>query len=447
MGGLRRALRTSQNPSVGGYARLTPPYKMQPRGSTDPMGDSQGGERILPLGIIEALKCTPFTSHTHTVKQKLQKLIEQALKKLVELGGLQVEAQPTIEIQRTRDPAHGDFASNIALMLAKPARRNPRELAQAIAAGISTDGFITKVEVAGPGFINFFLSGQAFQQLVSQVLVAGVAYGRSEMGAGRRVQVEFVSANPNGPLHIGHGRGAASGAVLARLLEEVGYTVHREYYVNDVGRQMDILTVSVWLRYLESQGETIVFPEKGYRGDYVREIAAQLEAESGKALHVVWQQFVSGLPADGAGELGNEKTADHQADNYVARAKSCLGEDNYRRVFELGLHAMLNIIREDLANFGVTYDRWFSERSLITDGAVERALERLRAAGQIYEQDGAQWFRARPLGMKKIGWWCARTASRLISLTTSPTISPSSNAALTLPSMCGAPIITVISRA
>jgi arginyl-tRNA synthetase len=300
-------------------------------------------------------------------------------------------------IERTRDPAHGDFACNIAMQLARAARRNPRQLAEAIVAALPASDLVTGVQVAGPGFINFFLAPAAYQAEIARVLEAGGGYGRGTSGAGRRAIVEFVSANPTGPLHVGHGRHAAFGATLANLLAVAGWQVHREYYVNDAGRQMDILAASVWLRYLEACGEVFAFPANGYRGDYIRQIAAKLHAAEDVRLRFPASMVFDSLPLDEP--AGGDK--DKYIDAVVARMRSLLGPEDFRKVFDLGLNDILADIREDLAEFGVTYDRWYSERSLADNGAIDRALERLTQQQRVYEKDGALWFRATEFGDEK----------------------------------------------
>jgi arginyl-tRNA synthetase len=257
------------------------------------------------------------------------------------------------------------------------------------------------VEIAGPGFINFFLADDAYRRIIPEILRAGPAYGRSSIGAGRRVQVEFVSANPTGPLHVGHGRGAAYGAVVADLLDAVGFDVHREYYVNDAGRQMDILASSVWLRYLELCGEELNFPSNGYRGDYVWDIAATLHREHGDAYRVDADRIFAGLPLDASPDGRDSGDKEAHIDGVIAAAKRLLGDNRYRYVFELGLNTILDDIREDLAQFGVEYQEWYSERTLAESGAVNRAVERLREAGYVYEQSGALWFRSSAFGDEK----------------------------------------------
>jgi arginyl-tRNA synthetase len=283
------------------------------------------------------------------------------------------------------------------MVLAKAARSKPRDLAQKLVAALPESELVQQVEIAGPGFINFYLSPQAYHAQVPQVLEGGYGFGRSDLGAGKRVQVEFVSANPTGPLHVGHGRGAAYGAVVADLLQAVGYEVHREYYVNDAGRQMDILATSVWLRYLELCDEQLLFPVNGYKGDYVWDIAATLHREHGDAYRHSAEELFAQVPADEP--AGGDKEA--HIDGLIDRARQLLGDNRYRFVFELGLNTILDDIRDDLELFGVRYDQWYSERSLTESGAVNKALERLRSSGHVYEKEGALWFRSTEFGDEK----------------------------------------------
>jgi arginyl-tRNA synthetase len=331
------------------------------------------------------------------LKHHLQDLLSQSLAALVREGVVPADALPAVQVERARDRKHGDFASNLAMVLARPARRKPRELAEALVAKLSASAQVDRVAIAGPGFINFFMTPAAFQAVVGQVLDAGEGYGRSALGAGKRVQVEFVSANPTGPLHVGHGRGAAYGATVADLLQAVGFDVHREYYVNDAGRQMDILATSVWLRYLELAGETLTFPANGYKGDYVWDIAAGLHRERGDALRFPADVVFTGVPADEP--AGGDKEA--HIDGLIARAKHLLEAKSYREVFDRALNTILDDIRDDLSRFGVEYEQWFSERSLVEGGAVERAIARLKEAGHLYEKDGAWWFRSSDFGDEK----------------------------------------------
>jgi len=331
------------------------------------------------------------------VKHIIEQLAASALAALPD-GVLPDDLRATVPgVERTRDPTHGDFACNVAMQLARAARTNPRLLAQALVAALPASDLVTKVEIAGPGFINFFLSPAAYQAEIGRVLATGATYGQGTSGTGRKAIVEFVSANPTGPLHVGHGRHAAFGATLANLLAATGWEVHREYYVNDAGRQMDILAASVWLRYLEQCGESFAFPANGYRGEYVRQIAAQLhEAEGDRLRHPAAEVFAA-LPPDEP--AGGDK--DRYIDAVVHRMRSLLGEADFRKVFDLGLADILGDIEDDLAGFGVTYDRWYSERSLADNGAIDRALTRLREQQRVYEKDGALWFRATEFGDEK----------------------------------------------
>jgi len=331
------------------------------------------------------------------MKEQIQQLLCNALERIVAEGILPEDAQREPIIERARDSQHGDFASNIAMVLAKAAGTKPRDLAEKIVAALPESTELSKVEIAGPGFINFYLSPDAYHELIPKILSDGHAYGRSDKGAGEKVQVEFVSANPTGPLHVGHGRGAAYGAVVADLLQAIGYDVHREYYVNDAGRQMDILGTSVWLRYLELCDEEIAFPLNGYKGDYIWDIAATLHRDNGNQYRHSADEVFAGVPADEP--AGGDKEL--HIDGLIANAKQLLGDNRYRFVFELGLNTILDDIRDDLELFGVKYDEWYSERTLMESGAVNKAVERLRAAGHVYEKEGALWFRSTDFGDEK----------------------------------------------
>ena len=330
------------------------------------------------------------------MKDALQQLISQAIQSLIDNGSLAVE-MPAIKIDRTRDKAHGDFAINVAMMLAKPARKNPREIAAQIIDALPESDFVEKVEIAGPGFINFYVSNNSIQDVVNKVIEQNDRYGCSDSGAGKLVQVEFVSANPTGPLHVGHGRGAAYGATLANLLNAIGYKVHSEYYVNDAGRQMDILAASVWLRYLEFHKVAIVFPANAYKGDYIHNIVAEITHEHGNSYIASAEEVMSDLPADEPD--GGDK--EQHIDALIVKAKKLLGDNRYRYVFELALNSILDDIRDDLAGFGVNYEEWYSERSLMDKGLVNKGIERLRESDHVYELKGALWFRSTAFGDDK----------------------------------------------
>ena len=331
------------------------------------------------------------------MKQTIEALISQAVETLKTESVLEKDISPNITVERTRDSQHGDFASNLAMVLAKPAKLNPRLLAEKIMAALPVNDAVIKVELAGPGFINFFIDPNSQYQIIKKIHTEGREFGLSQVGAGKKVQVEFVSANPTGPLHVGHGRGAAYGSVVADLLEAVGFDVHREYYVNDAGRQMDILATSVWLRYLEECGEVLPFPSNAYRGDYIREIAWSIHKSSGKEYHRPIALVMENIPLDEP--QGGDK--EEHIDALISKAKALLGDELYRRFFQFGLDNILDDIKNDLTEFGVDYQQWFSERQLMDDGSVDKALERLRAGGHLYQQEGATWFASSQLGDEK----------------------------------------------
>ncbi len=324
-------------------------------------------------------------------------MLEQALRRLVDDGELELDSLPEIPVERSRAGDHGDYASPVALGLARRVRKNPRELAELIVSRLEASAEIAAVEVAGPGFINFTVAETERASLLDEILAAGGTFGRSQRGQDRRVQVEFVSANPTGPLHVGHGRHAAYGAAVANLLDAAGYDVQREYYVNDAGRQMNILAVSVWLRYQEACGESLPFPANGYRGDYVRAMGRVLSEREGERYRCAAADILDKLPADEAD--GGDKEA--YIDALVARAQQLLGNAGFEAVHAFTLDSQQSEIREDLEEFGVTFDRWYSERSLVTSGALHRAIERLKEAGNAYEADGAIWFRSSQFGDDK----------------------------------------------
>ncbi len=297
-----------------------------------------------------------------------------------------------ISIERARERSHGDYSCNIALRLAKPSGRPPRDLAAAIIAALAPSPWVASVQVGGAGFINFTLADEAYYGTLRAIHVERERYGERDLGSGARVLLEFVSANPTGPLHVGHGRQAAYGATLANLLRATGHEVHREYYINDAGRQMDILAVSTWLRYLQRCGENVPFPTNGYHGDYVGAIAATLLERRGKQPLRPASVVLADLPPDApAGDK------ERYIDALIARARDLLGTE-FEQVLALALSAMLEDIRSDLTAFGVEFDRWYSERELVASGAVEHALAMLEERGCLYRKDGALWFRATQFG-------------------------------------------------
>ncbi len=328
------------------------------------------------------------------MKSIVAKLVSEALASLPELADTVAELALETTVERTRDPGHGDFATNVALRLAKPARMNPRELAVALVAALPTSSAVDKVEIAGPGFINFYLSAAAFHEEIASIHEQGAGYGRQAVRETPRILLEFVSANPTGPLHVGHGRHAAFGATIGNLLAASGCSVEREYYVNDSGRQMDILGLSVWLRWLESQGTSVVFPNAGYRGEYIRDIATAIDTKG--ISKVDDDALLDSVPADAP---DGDKEA--HIDALIERANTLLGVDGFNHVRQQSLESIRQDIEEDLAEFGVTFDYWFSEQSLTRTDRIDAALAILAERGMLYEKDGATWFRAADFGDEK----------------------------------------------
>ena len=330
------------------------------------------------------------------MRARIQELLADAVAALIRRGILPEDAEQHTQLERVRNPRHGDFAANIALMMAKNTGRQPRELAEELVRALPASELLAKVEIAGPGFINFFIAPAAYRKVLTEIVQAGKKYGHSDRGRGQKILVEFVSANPTGPLHVGHGRGAAYGDSVARILRASGYRVRREYYVNDAGRQMHILALSVWLRYLELRRERVAFPANGYQGDYVKHIAEKLSCEYGDAFkfsvrtEFSARNFFHKLPRDKESRL----------DELIVRCQKSLGADSYEKVFAAGLAAMQAEIKRDLQAFGVRFNRWFSERSLVRRD-IKRALAALKKGGYIYEEDGAEWFKSTAFGDEK----------------------------------------------
>lgn len=332
------------------------------------------------------------------MKPTIAALISTAIRQLQQQGVIPTDLDIEPKIERTKNQTNGDYAANIALVLAKAAQQKPQALAKQILANLPANEHINKVEIAGPGFINFFVEQQAIGHVVNDVLAARSTYGCSKHFAGEKIHIEYVSANPTGPLHVGHGRSAAYGASLSNCLQAVGYQVHREYYVNDAGRQMDILATSIWLRYLALCGEEFAFPVNGYKGDYVIGIAQQLFDEYKRELHKSIVDVYQNVPADL--DLSGDGDKEAHIDGLISNTKALLA-DHYREVFDFGLNEILSDIREDLAEFRVTYDHWFSERSLVEDGVIDHALAVLAEKNYTYEKEGAIWFKATEFGDEK----------------------------------------------
>lgn len=300
------------------------------------------------------------------MKRLIEKLVLDAAKTAYAAKLLTSDDFPAVEIEEPKIADHGDFACNFAMLSARIQKMAPRKIAEAIVSRIEdTSGLLVRTEIAGPGFINFFLAPSAWPPVVKQVLDADMAYGASGIGNGQKIQIEFVSANPTGPLHVGHGRGAAVGDTVANILSMCGYSVHREYYINDSGRQIHTLGRSVRYRAFELLGEAVQFPEECYQGDYIKDIAQAILDDEGEAF---FQQ------------------------------------DEERVVAHCARHAAQSIIagiRSDLESFGIRFDEWFSEQSLYDNGRVDQALSELKSRQVVYESDGAAWFKTTDFGDEK----------------------------------------------
>lgn len=300
------------------------------------------------------------------VRDKVAGALHDALQQAKQKGLLTIEPFPIVSLDLPKRPEWGDLATTVAMTLASAEKRSPHDVAQIILDNLSSHTAVfDRVEIARPGFLNMTIKRNLWLEVLSEIAAQGQAYGRCDLGQGRRVLVEFVSANPTGPLHVGHGRGAAVGQALSNLLRAAGYDVVTEYYVNDAGRQMKLLGASVYARYLERHGRPVTFPEDGYRGSYIVQVADLVQERLGPVL--------LDLPAEQAEERCREMAAEH----------------------------MLELIRQDLARFGVAFDSWFSEASLVNTGLVERVLDELRTRGLLFEEEGALWFRSSAFGDDK----------------------------------------------
>ncbi len=331
------------------------------------------------------------------MKQTVGQLVENALQVLKDAGHIPMDVVVDFKVERTQDASHGDFATNAALVLARPCRMPPRKIAELLVPAIAAHPLLERVEIAGPGFINFFMRATERAQVIAHVLNQGETFGQSRLGQGKKVLVEFVSANPTGPLHVGHGRSAAFGASLSNLLVAAGYNVSREYYVNDAGRQMNILAVSVWMRYLILAGEPAVFPTNAYKGDYVQALAEELYATYGREFVHSWFVITETLPADEP--QGGDKEL--YIDALIECANRLLGHSGFAIFHQKALSSVRDDIKNDLTDFGVEFDCWFSEQSLFDNGSIQKGIQALKDAGHTYEQAGALWFRATAFGDEK----------------------------------------------
>ena len=301
-----------------------------------------------------------------------------------------------ISIQDNKEKEHGDLATNIAMVLAKPLKKNPKEIAEEIKQNFVLDEKIIKIEVAGPGFLNFFLSKDSHGEILEQIQKENKDFGKSGSKQSK-VLIEYVSSNPTGPLHVGHGRGAVFGSVLSSLLEEAGFEVDQEYYVNDFGRQMNILATSAWIRYCQLFSSEIKMMQQGYLGDYLLPVAKKLKDEKSDSLFKIDESLIE--------KLNSEDQDDEFTDQLVESLRVILKEE-FQYIREFALSEILHLIKADLEQCGVHHNAWFSESSLYgndggTDSKVDGSIEELKSRGFIYEEGGAIWFKSSSLGDDK----------------------------------------------
>ena len=295
-------------------------------------------------------------------------------------------------VERTRDPKHGDFTSNIAMRFAKSLKTNPKDLAKKIVGNLSKEELIQKIEIAGPGFINFYLNDKAFYKELQNIISNVQLYGSNKNINKNKILLEFVSANPTGPLHVGHGRHAAFGATLGNILEATGHDITREYYVNDAGRQMDILCISTIIRLLQQQNIRIKMPAAGYQGDYIKTIASSIDEK----IKINQKDLKNGIRSKDSNQ-NKEKFIDE----LIEYAKKTLGIEKFNHIRDKSLTLIKLDIKEDLEQFGVSFDSWFSEQNLTKNGSIDKALSKLKKAKLLYKKDGAIWFKAKKFGDEK----------------------------------------------
>lgn len=331
------------------------------------------------------------------MKTQIKQLVSQALAEISKTESALIGLNLDIAIENTRNKEHGDYACNVALALARPLKANPRDVASRIIGCIPSNSYLKHIEVAGPGFINFFVSDHAKTEVIVDVLKLKDQFGCQQQSQPETIILEYVSANPTGPLHVGHGRGAAIGASLANVLKSQGYLVHQEYYVNDAGRQMDILASSVFVRYLQLLDYEIPFPSNGYKGQYVIDIAQKLHKTYQDQFAVNIDNLLASLPADEM--AGGDK--ERYIDALIANTKKVLGNGHFEIIHQFGLNEILDDIRQDLAEFGVHFDNYFSEKSLFSTGDIDKGITALTERGFLYEKDGALWFKSTGFGDEK----------------------------------------------
>ena len=326
------------------------------------------------------------------MKSKIQELLKQSVNALVEAGTVSEASVPAaIPVDSARRAGQGDYATGVALSMARPNGLKPAELASMIQDHLPAADFLDKTEVAGPGFINFFLSDIALTDIVAEILEKGNDYGAGDVDNPDRILLEFVSANPTGPLHVGHGRGVAFGDALARLLRVAGHHVDTEYYVNDLGRQMDILCASVWIRYLQLHDKDVTLPVGAYQGEYIMDCAKVFREQ-------VDAEFAN-LESDPPDVENDDK--DLVLTKLISWCRQSLGNDDFNTLRRFVLTEMVEMIRDDLKILGVVHDEWFFESRLLEQGDVEHAVSQLQEQGFLYQSEGATWFRSSEFGDEK----------------------------------------------
>ena len=330
------------------------------------------------------------------MKNDLIRILKTVLKQIGEENGIDF-SNKKVSIQENKEKSHGDYASNLAMVIAKDLSQTPREVAEKICSLLPSEEWIEKVNIAGPGFINFYLKKDTHNEILLLIEESGRDFGRNNSGNGERVLIEYVSSNPTGPLHVGHGRGAAFGSVLSELLRCAGYKVDEEYYVNDHGRQMNILTISIWLRYLHQNGQELKFSKKGYQGVYVEQLAKQLAEEKGTRYNL--KENESDLL-----ELLEAQETEEDLDRLIGWGKLFLKE-NFEEIREFSLREIMGSIKEDLKLFGVNHNLWFNESSMYSNNIdlpdINKSIKLLSESGFLYEKEEALWFKSTEFGDDK----------------------------------------------
>ena len=330
------------------------------------------------------------------MKNDLIRILKTVLKQIGEENSIDF-SNKKVSIQENKEKSHGDYASNLAMVIAKDLSQTPREVAEKICSLLPSEEWIEKVNIAGPGFINFYLKKDTHNEILLLIEESGRDFGRNNSGNGERVLIEYVSSNPTGPLHVGHGRGAAFGSVLSELLRCEGYKVDEEYYVNDHGRQMNILTISIWLRYLHQNGQELKFSKKGYQGVYVEQLAKQLAEEKGTKYNL--KENESDLL-----ELLEAQETEEDLDRLIGWGKSFLKE-NFEEIREFSLREIMSSIKEDLKLFGVNHNLWFNESSMYSNKIdlpdIDKSIKLLSESGFLYEKEEALWFKSTEFGDDK----------------------------------------------